>query len=916
MQLPFFDKTIPRYFVPEIIQTSTMDCGPATLKCLLEGYGITASYGRLREACQTDVDGTSIDTLEVVANQLGLVAEQVMIPADFLLVNDTKALPAIVVIRQPNGLAHFIVAWRQHGRLVQVMDPGRGRRWRTQEQFLSDLLIHAHPLPASSWHHWARSSTFAQAMQQRMTSLEVVETVQVALLDQAKQADDWQPLARLEAAVRLTHTMIRDKVIQPGDEATQLLEHLAAPEATIEIPPFYWSVLLHPGQPPNSSEPLVLFRGAVLVRVLGRRDTMPDRPEVEETLSPELAAVLAEEASDPLREFGALLEEDGWLMPGLVVLASLAAALTTGIEALLFNSLFSLTQLFPQQNQLLQALSVFLLFLVVVALLKWPLMSILMRIGRRLETRLRIRFLAKVPRLGDRYFHSRLTSDMTERAHGLRQLRTIPFLATTGLQTFFQMVFTAIGVVIISPASILMILASILFTVGFTLLRIPILTEQDLTFRTHQGALTRFYLDSLLGLIPIRTHGAQPAVRRQHEAMMVEWIQAGYRFFQVDTLISGLEALVGVGFTAWIVFSFVVNGGETSGLLLLFYWSINLPALSKALIGQILQYPAQRNRLLRLLEPLTAPEEEEAFARYHQAELDERDEDEEATETAVAIALEGVTVVAGGHQILEEINLTIAAGEHVAIVGPSGAGKSSLVGLFLGWHRAAEGRVLVNNRVLTGERLMQLRQQTAWVDPAVRLWNRSLLDNLRYGNNESQTEAMSDTLTRADLHDVLKRLPDGLQTVLGEGGGLVSGGEGQRVRLGRALNRPEVHLVILDEPFRGLDRPKRQALLAQVRQYWHDKTLVFISHDVGDTQSFDRVLVIEEGRVVEDGVPRTLLAQTESRYALMLAAETAVRQGLWESSAWRRLWLENGQLQERSGVSDNQERGGTLENTA
>src|SRR5438552_2113608 len=85
-----------RFFAPEVVQTSAMDCGPATLKCLLEGYGIYASYGRLREACQTDVDGTSIDTMEELAGQLGLAAEQIMLPVDHLLLAESEALPAIV----------------------------------------------------------------------------------------------------------------------------------------------------------------------------------------------------------------------------------------------------------------------------------------------------------------------------------------------------------------------------------------------------------------------------------------------------------------------------------------------------------------------------------------------------------------------------------------------------------------------------------------------------------------------------------------------------------------------------------------------------------------------------------------------------------------------------------------------------
>jgi ATP-binding cassette subfamily B protein len=95
-----------------------MDCGPAALTCLLAGYGLSVSYGRLREACQTDVDGTSIDTLETVATQLGLHAEQILVPVDHLLLPETMALPSIVVVRLSSGVTHFVVAWRRHRRVV------------------------------------------------------------------------------------------------------------------------------------------------------------------------------------------------------------------------------------------------------------------------------------------------------------------------------------------------------------------------------------------------------------------------------------------------------------------------------------------------------------------------------------------------------------------------------------------------------------------------------------------------------------------------------------------------------------------------------------------------------------------------------------------------------------------------------
>ncbi len=98
-----FGRGTRRRIVPEIVQTSAMDCGPAALKSLLEGFGIRASYGRLREACQTHLDGTSIDTIEEVAKQLGLDPEQVMVPVDHLMLPEARCLPAMVVVRLPGG---------------------------------------------------------------------------------------------------------------------------------------------------------------------------------------------------------------------------------------------------------------------------------------------------------------------------------------------------------------------------------------------------------------------------------------------------------------------------------------------------------------------------------------------------------------------------------------------------------------------------------------------------------------------------------------------------------------------------------------------------------------------------------------------------------------------------------------------
>jgi ATP-binding cassette subfamily B protein len=247
--------------------------------------------------------------------------------------------------------------------------------------------------------------------------------------------------------------------------------------------------------------------------------------------------------------------------------------------------------------------------------------------------------------------------------------------------------------------------------------------------------------------------------------------------------------------------------------------------------------------------------------------------------------------------ILQNISFDVQPGNHVAIIGPSGAGKSSLVGLLLGWLLPAEGELCVDGVPLEGSALEELRHATVWVDPGVQIWNRSLIKNLRYGTNRSDERAFERVIRQTELGDVIAKLPQGIHTRLGESGGLVSGGEGQRVRLARGMLKPEARLVILDEPFRGLDRYQRQTLITRARSLWRQATLLCITHDVQETRTFDRVLIMDHGQIVEDGVPDALAANPESYYNKILDAEEALHRELWGAEFWRSWLMRNGHVE-------------------
>ncbi|HTW89520.1 MAG TPA: cysteine peptidase family C39 domain-containing protein [Candidatus Binataceae bacterium] len=845
-----------RLLVPEVVQTSNMDCGPAALKSLLEGFGIPINYGRLREACQTGVDGTSIDTIEDVANQLGLEAEQIMLPRDHVLLDEARALPAIAVVVLANGITHFVVIWRRFGRFVELMDPAVGRRWVSTERFLSDLYVHAQRVDPEAWREYAGSDDFLSPLRGRLRAIGIQDdrAVSAALADRG-----WRSLAALDAAVRMLASLADAGAIHRGaDWARLLTEFVEKPDT---IPEHYWTV--------RADGDGLLMRGAVLVRALG-----PSREQRK--LGAEMAAVLDQPSAHPGAELLRLLRADGVFTPAAIAAALALSSAAVIFEAILFRGLIGAGRGLFAATLALSA---------VLLLLEIPVASSLLRFGRRLEVHLRLAFLEKLPRLADRYFQSRLKSDMAERSHSIHLIRRLPELGGQLLRYGFEIVFTTAAIIWIDPPSAPLAVAAAIAALAIPLCSQPFLMERDLRLRTHAGALTHFYLDALLGLIAIHSHGGQPAVRREHEALLSEWARAGLNLQRAVLSLETLQFLAGFGLAIWLLASHLARGGDPGTALLLVFWALNLPALGQEVAIIAWQYPSYRNITLRLLEPLGALEERRpATGANAQAG------------GPVSIKLDNVSVVAAGHVVLRDVNLSIPAGSHVAIVGASGAGKSSLVGLLLGWHRAASGCVVIDGTELDDTGLDRLRPHIAWVDPAVQLWNRPLSENLRYGLADGASAPVERAIEATDLTRVIDRLPDGLATPLGEGGGLVSGGEGQRVRLARALLRPGVRLAILDEPFRGLDFEQRHTLLQRAREAWRGATLLVISHDIGEALAFDRVLVLEGGQIVEDGNPRELAADPKSRFHSMLEAERAIREEFWNGPEFRHLRLDHGQL--------------------
>jgi ATP-binding cassette subfamily B protein len=888
-----------RLLAVEVVQSSSMDCGPAALKCLLEGYHVPISFGRLREACQTDVDGTSIDTIEEIAQDLGLIAEQALIPIDHVTLASADALPAIVIVGRAGAL-HFVVAWRRHGRWLELMDPAVGRRWVSLRQFRAEIYVHSASVDLEDWIGWAVTDAFLNPLRERLRLIGVGAAAAEELVAEALAGSHWHPIATLDAAVRLAQSLIDTKGIRSGSEAERVLRSLIGDaRESFEggrpslIPKAFWAVTAGDPSTASSGETLNV-KGAILLGVSGIRTQDEQAAERRKPLSLELEAALAEKPVSPLASLWRMLGEDGLLAPLALVLAGAFAVSAAMIEVLLFRGVFDISAQLALPSQRLFAAIGLLVFAAILLAIEYATGLGTLRWGRKLEARLRMALLAKIPRLNDRYFHSRPISDMADRNHNIQAVRAVPGLALRLIQSVLELAITFVGVLIIAPASwpLAALLTLATLSIPFTIQHL--LNERDLRVRNHAGALNSFYLDGMLGLAPVRAHRAERSVQGQHESLLVEWAKSMRGLINLGLAITTLQAIVATGLVGALLLSHFLAAGRVTGSdLLLVFWALKIPALGAQIARIAHQYPAQRNVLSRLLEPLAAPEDLELAPEERQAA---------AARTAlmpkaagVALEFHDGSVIAAGNSILQSVDFSIAAGEHVAIVGTSGAGKSSLLGVLLGWHRLASGQLLIDGEQAHARDITALRQHTAWVDPAIQIWNRSLLDNLTYASDDESTLNVGEVIAAARLRGVTQKLPQGLQTLLGEGGGLLSGGEGQRVRLARALLSPSTRLALLDEPFRGMDRTQRRALLAEARKWWASVTLLCVTHDVGETMSFDRVLVVEDGRIIEDGSPRSLAAR-ESRYRELLDAEAALGETMWQGDFWRRLTLADGRL--------------------
>ena len=207
--------------------------------------------------------------------------------------------------------------------------------------------------------------------------------------------------------------------------------------------------------------------------------------------------------------------------------------------------------------------------------------------------------------------------------------------------------------------------------------------------------------------------------------------------------------------------------------------------------------------------------------------------------------------------VFEQLDLHIPAGQKVGVVGSSGAGKSTLIHLIQRLDDVQHGRILLDGQDIRSVSQDSLREKIAVVPQETALFNRSIRENIRYGRPDASDEEVVQAARRAFCDSFIRELPQGYDTLVGERGVMLSGGQRQRLGIARAFLK-DAPILILDEATSALDTQSEAEIQAALDNLVHNRTVVAVAHRLSTLSSFDRIIVLRDGRIVEDGPPQEL----------------------------------------------------------
>ena len=476
-------------------------------------------------------------------------------------------------------------------------------------------------------------------------------------------------------------------------------------------------------------------------------------------------------------------------------------------------------------------------------------------VGHRVVAEIRQQLFGQFLRLSLGFHHkhssgrlvARVINDVNEMANAIPHVvkdlfqQGLTFLALGGV-AFYQNWKLATALVLVTPVSTYAIIR-----IGRRLRKLAARSQESM------GDMASTLKEAFAGIRIVKAYGGEPVEQQRFARGNASFLRATMKSAQLAALTSPLLEVIGIGGIAFIVWYggfLVIDGHMKPGEFFSFLAAMFMAyAPVRKLAGANVLVQRAIAAAIRVFEML---DKEHEFVHDHgRAEL-----------PAISRSLEFQNVSfyyeGSDEPAIEHVDLTVEFGEVVALVGKSGSGKSTLMGLVPRFHDPSEGRILIDDRDTRDVTLTSLRARIAIVSQDTVLFDDTVRANVAYGRPDASGEEIIRAARAAHAWEFIEELPEGLDTLIGENGVNLSGGQRQRLAIARAMLR-NPPLLILDEATSALDTESERNVQAALAELMKNRTTLVIAHRLSTVQHADRIIVLDEGRIVEEGIHHELL---------------------------------------------------------
>ena len=416
------------------------------------------------------------------------------------------------------------------------------------------------------------------------------------------------------------------------------------------------------------------------------------------------------------------------------------------------------------------------------------------------------------------------------------------------------------------PAAIFLFVMSVLFTISvffgsrFMLER----NKQDVAAYT---AMTGYIADIVTNIQTVKTFGSEADEKRETLKRADTWLEKSLfsmrGFLSISTLWSTLIVIAYVGVLVFAVLASESGTVSIGTIFLIITYSATVIRHLWGINGVMRNYNRIMGDAHDMVEILT---------------LDPAIRDVGTKKLTVphgTVVFEDMSFAhddGGGERVFKGFNLVIPAGQRVGIVGHSGSGKTTLTRLLLRFSDIDTGTISIDSNDIASVTQRSLRESIAYVAQEPMLFHRSLADNIAYGRPGATRKQIIDAAKKAHAYEFIKKLPEGLDTTVGERGVKLSGGQRQRIAIARAILK-DASILVLDEATSALDSESEKLIQASLDTLMKNRTSIVIAHRLSTIAKLDRIIVLENGQIVEDGSHKELIAQ-QGVYASLWAHQS------------------------------------------